>query len=247
VEKRRFTTAHLAAEIIGKHRLEEGVEVLRQSLRSRDIFLIGKSMVSLARLDDRETIAEIERIFSTTRNPRLVIHGATALEIFGSPTSIPTIVKKLEQRTTIFVRDEIILALAGILGIQDFFYPLYLSFINNMVEGTARLGDTIDELMAKRRQPEVEEKQLRSIVRAMTKDERRSTQRQTQELHHVFGTLKIRIADTEISHLLQEAAQNAKVVGVKRFRFLMVAAAIWFSFYGDDRPSRPGSSRSRGK
>jgi hypothetical protein len=137
VEKHRFTTAHLAAEIIGKQKLKEGVQALRQSLRSRDFFLMGKSMVSLARLNDRESIAEIERIFEKTRNPRLIIHGATALEIFKSSTSVPVLIQKLEQRMSLFVRDEIILGIAGVLGIQDFFYPLYTSFINDTAEGNA--------------------------------------------------------------------------------------------------------------
>ena len=150
-------------------------------------------------------------------------------------------IKKLEERTTLFVRDEIILTIAGLLGFQDFFYPLYISFINDTADGTARLGDFIDEFVAKGIQPHVEEKRLRSVLRAQTNAGKQTAQKFVREVDDLFGTLQVSVADVEISPLLQEAVRNAKVVRLKRFRFLLAAVAIWFAFLAQAGPSGSGS------
>ncbi len=240
VEKRRFTTAYLAAEIIGKHRVQEGIEALRRSLGSKDFFLIGKSMVSLALLNDRESIPAIERIFEKTRNPRLLIHGATALEIYKSPTSIAVLLKTLEKRTSLLVRDEIILAISGILRIQEFFYPLYLSYINDKSDGMARLLDSIDELMVKQPKLLVPEDQLRNIARSQGLGVKRGVQRFSKEVSSIFGALKISIDGKNWGPSLREAALNANLTRLRRFRFLLTAVAIRFAISTDGSTSNSG-------
>jgi MFS family permease len=69
VKNHSYTTAYLAADILGSRKIVQGVPVLRKSLESSDFFLQGKSMVALARLEDRPSIAARTRGLSFTAPP----------------------------------------------------------------------------------------------------------------------------------------------------------------------------------
>ena len=69
VKRGEFTTAYLAADMLGTHRIIESVPVLREALESNDYFLEGKAMLSLARLGDTDSVPRILEIFSLTYNP----------------------------------------------------------------------------------------------------------------------------------------------------------------------------------
>ena len=140
-----FTTAHKAADLIGRKRLSDGVEVLRNSLSSPDVFLVGKAMVSLARLGDQSSRATIEELFRSTDNPRLLIHGAAALELFGDPASLDDVLAVLERAPSRYARDEVILSAAGILEMANSFYPLYQGFLADPRRGLAMVTDYVAE------------------------------------------------------------------------------------------------------
>ena len=140
-----FTTAHKAADLIGRKQLADGVEVLRGSLASPDVFLVGKAMVSLARLGDQASRAPIEELFRSTGNPRLLIHGAAALELFGDPASLDDVLAVLERAPSRYVRDELILSAAGILEMANNFYPLYQGFLADARHGLAMVTDYVAE------------------------------------------------------------------------------------------------------
>ena len=140
-----FTTAHKAADLIGRKRLSDGVEVLRNSLSSPDVFLVGKAMVSLARLGDQPSRATIEELFRSTDNPRLLIHGAAALELFGDPASLDDVLAVLERAPSRYARDEVILSAAGILEMANSFYPLYQGFLADPRRGLAMVTDYVAE------------------------------------------------------------------------------------------------------
>jgi len=113
---------------------------------SDDFFLCGKAMVALARLDDKKSIREIEHIVQETGNPRIIIHGALALEIFKSIPSIKLLLEKIKKLPEkmhpdlyLYVRDEIILAISGIIGMDSFFYPLYRAYKKNGLSGFSDL------------------------------------------------------------------------------------------------------------
>ena len=125
--------------------MREAVPALRRGLESDDVFLAGKCMVALARLGDEASLATVERMYQATGNPRLLIHGAAALELFGRPASLATLLGPLERNPTPFARDEIILAAAGILRIADTFYPLYQEFLAEPRHGLALLSDFLEE------------------------------------------------------------------------------------------------------
>lgn len=151
VEEQGFTTAYQAAELIGRREMREAVPALRRGLESDDVFLAGKCMVALARLRDEGSLATVARKYRETANPRLLIHGAAALELYGRPDSLATLLEPLERGPTPFARDEIILAAAGILRISDTFYPLYQEFLTERRHGLALLADLLEERQERRK------------------------------------------------------------------------------------------------
>ena len=145
VDNQPFTTAYLAAEILGRKRVQEALPALRRGLRSDDFFLAGKCMVALGRLADHESLQPVGDLFRNTGNPYLLIHGASTLELLGDPRSLPTLLTALEPEPIAAVRDEVILAAAGILEMADTFYAQYREFLTQADRGRLLLADFIAE------------------------------------------------------------------------------------------------------
>ena len=135
-----YSTAYVAARILGKQRSDVAIPALIDSLRQPDYMLQSMAMIALARIGARQAIPEIEEAIRSTENPRVRISGAYALELFGSIDSIPSLISclKAEDRPA-NVSDELVLAISGILGIDEEFYPLYSEFIDDAKSGVAQL------------------------------------------------------------------------------------------------------------
>ena len=135
-----YTTAYVAARILGKQRSSIAIPALIESLDGPDYMLQSMAMVALARLEAFEAIEKIERLIQSTNNPRVRISGAYALELFGRINSIPTLISclKAEDRPA-NVSDELVLSISGILGIDKEFYLLYSEFIDDNSSGIAQL------------------------------------------------------------------------------------------------------------
>ncbi|MBN2535964.1 MAG: hypothetical protein JXB88_24000 [Spirochaetales bacterium] len=147
VKYHHFTTAFLAAKIIGKLNIKKGIPVLRNALDSDDFFLCGKAMVALARLHDSASIPVIEQLLLRSENPRIIIHAVLALELFKHMPSIVIIIKKIfilsgenHGNKHSFIRDELLLSIAGIIGMDSFFYHLYQTFRKNKAKGLLHLS-----------------------------------------------------------------------------------------------------------
>jgi MFS family permease len=148
VERQPYTTAYLAARILGKgagveeDRRDSVIAVLRRASGAEDYMLQASAMVALARLGDRESIPAIESILASTRIPRVRISAAYALELLCSRVSIPVLVSCLRrERDPAFVSDELLLSTAAIAGIMPRFYSLYAAFLEEEGRGLAALGD----------------------------------------------------------------------------------------------------------
>jgi len=135
-----YSTAYVAARILGKQRSDTAIPALVDSLDGPDYMLQSTSMVALARLGYRPAIAKIEEVIRSIENPRVRISGAYALELFGSIDSIPTLISclKAEDRPA-NVSDELVLTISGILSINKEFYLLYSEFIEDNRSGVAQL------------------------------------------------------------------------------------------------------------
>ncbi len=215
VKNNTNTTAYISADIIGIRGLQSGIDILRKQLDSTDFFLSGKCMVSLARLNDRSSILRIEEIVKSTTNARLVIHGAAALEIFHNITSIQILLEKLEKKTAPFLRDEIILSIAGILNIGKWFYPIYRIFLEQSSDGIATLQDYIN-------QSNIE----KSILTQMTIVIEEVLVKPRTEFKKNIEILLQLIPDKKISQILYDVVNNSHLESLDRLYFLITASCI---------------------
>ncbi len=215
VKNNTNTTAYISADIIGIRGIKSGVDILRKQLSSQDFFLSGKCMVALARLGDIDSIPVIESIVKKTSNARLIIHGASALEIFHNISSIPVLLEKLEKKTAPFLRDEIILSIAGILDIGNWFYPIYRIFLEQSSDGIAMLEDYIN-------QSNIEDPILSKMIIVIEG----ILVKPRTEFKKTIEILLNLIPDKKISQILFDAVNNSQLESLDRLYFLITASCI---------------------
>jgi hypothetical protein len=127
-----YTTAYISARILGNHGCFSAIPAMRGLAASDDYMLAGEAVIALAKLQDLAFRSEIERIVSRTGNPRLKIMGVEALGIYGSPDSLSVLLDMLRSADPPpYLRNEVILAMAGILGIHDSFYPTLVRYLKD--------------------------------------------------------------------------------------------------------------------
>jgi hypothetical protein len=149
VETHTFTTAYVAARILGKSGKADAIPILRKALEVEDYMLQGAAMIALARIGDSDSIPLIESILMRSKNPRVKISAVYALELMQSKASLPALVSSLRRDDPpAFVSDEIILAMASIMGIMKEFYPLYSAYIDDERQGLALLESTARDIIA---------------------------------------------------------------------------------------------------
>ena len=211
VRDHEYTTAHVAAEIIGDRRVSEAIPALREALGSDDFMLCGKAMFALAQLGDRESLDAIRRLFEATPNPRLIIHGARAFARLKAAEMVPVLTTRLEPTIAPFIRDEIILALAEIAGMRDWFYPLYMAFLERQEAGVAEL-----------RERAARDGELAALAGEVTAEP------------EIFGRLAgklaaergVSVAGMDYTALFAAAATNPELMRLARFRFLFAGLLI---------------------
>jgi MFS family permease len=127
-----YTTAYISARILGNHGCFAAIPLLRELAASHDYMLAGEAMIALARLGDEAFRPHIEKIILKTKNPRLRIMGVEAFGIYGSPHSIPVLMDILKiSDPPPYLRDEVTLAIATILDVQNQFYPILVRFLED--------------------------------------------------------------------------------------------------------------------
>jgi predicted MFS family arabinose efflux permease len=223
VKNHAYTTAYLAADIMGNRGVRQGISALRRSLHGKDFFLAGKAMVALAQLGDRESLPAIRGIVARTNNPRLIIHGARALEIYRDAASLPVMLAALRRPGQPFVRDEIILAMAEILGMGQWFYPKYVDFLARGSTGVSLLEDHV----AAGEHPRIPRQLLAELLRRLP-----------QRNHALFGalaaelleTVPIRCEGVDASAVLRQAVLSPQTARLERLLFLVAAAIVWYAF-----------------
>jgi len=147
VRNNPFTTAYISCRILGNHGVRKAVPLIRTLLRAEDYMLVGEAMLALARLGDQDFRPQIEEYIKMTKNPRIRIMGASALETFGSYESIQVLLDLLrEENPPPYLRDEVVLSIAGIVGILERFYPLLVQYREDPALVNALAMDEIDEI-----------------------------------------------------------------------------------------------------
>lgn len=222
VKNHKFTTAYIAARILGRKGIRQGMRELRRSVGSSDYLLQANAMVALARLGDAESIPLIERAMERTRNPLVLIHAATALDELKSTGSIPVLMEALKiQHAPPFLRDELILSIAGVLGIANWFYPHYAAYLDRARSGGSSLMDYLDEKYQEN--CGVAKSSIRQVISLMYRD---STRFARESVGLLVQLSRNRRGPTNLVAFI-EAAADPDLIRFERFSFLVSAILVW--------------------
>jgi hypothetical protein len=127
-----FTTAYRSARTLGNHGVFQAIPLLRELAVSSDYMLAGEAMIALAKLMDIAFKPQLEQIVMETQNPRLRIAGVEAIGIFGFTDSLPILLDLLRvPDPPPYLRDEVVMAMAGILNMDNKYYSLLIRFLAN--------------------------------------------------------------------------------------------------------------------
>jgi HEAT repeat protein len=144
-----YTTAYISARILGNHGISAAIPLLRELTESEDYMLAGEAILALARLRDEPFRPHIEALILKTPNPRLKIMGVEAFGIYRSVKSMGVLLDILRSADPPpYLRDEVVLALASILDIQNLFYPVLVRFLESENPGAAVAALALDEAEA---------------------------------------------------------------------------------------------------
>ena len=124
-----FTTAPLAAQILGEHGVKSAIPELRTKLDSENPYLAGRALAALAQLEDRESYGRIKGIFRDSANQFIIINGAAALSIIGDQEAVELLLEKIKDESLDrSVRGEIYSAIADVGGVGDEFFKLFRQY-----------------------------------------------------------------------------------------------------------------------
>ncbi|MBQ5780623.1 MAG: hypothetical protein IIW10_01570, partial [Spirochaetaceae bacterium] len=138
----KYTSAAVAASILGKFKVRSAVNALRECVDSDDYMLAAESILSLARIGDDKSQLECAEIATKTKNPHILLWTVRAMRIYGNLASMPVLQNLLRtERDIDSVENEIILAFAKILGIHKIFYKPFSDFCENRQRGESILLD----------------------------------------------------------------------------------------------------------
>ncbi len=142
-----YSTGYLAAIIMAENNYQEAVPLLRKYLDSIDLYLKGSSMVGLAMLEDIESYKKIEKIFTETTNPKVLINGAMALSRMNDIKMAGVLLKKTLKSVCPekLIRDEIIYCAAELTGYGDDFYKILRIYEKNPKNGLLSVIDAISD------------------------------------------------------------------------------------------------------
>ncbi|TVR61109.1 MAG: MFS transporter [Spirochaetaceae bacterium] len=228
VESGEFTTAHVAARLLGRKKLIEGREALRGKLDSPDYLTRAEAMVALARLGDERSIPRIRDTIVRSDNPRVVMYAAHALRIFGYVESIPSIVDAYKNPILPdYVRDEVIFSLAGICGIDEWFYPIYTTYVVDHVAGAESLREFASR--EQKRNPIREYDTVRAVIVSLHSERTRSAQR----LVSLVRVAQTRSMTPHMGRVWVDAIEDPDLRAHDRLLFLVCAVTVQSLFAGD--------------
>ncbi|MFW5814883.1 MAG: MFS transporter [Spirochaetota bacterium] len=146
VEHGQFTTAWVAADVLGESGRREAIDSLRAGLDSDDQILQGRCMTALVQLRDEESYERIEALFETTANPRVAIRGANALASIGGEENMLRVLRRtIDEGLPAGVRDELLTAAASMVGVDGQVYRFLRTYNADKERGVA---ETLPDVQA---------------------------------------------------------------------------------------------------
>jgi MFS family permease len=137
-----YTTAYRSARALGNHGVFPALALLRELAVSSDYMLSGEAMIALAKMKDNAFRPSVEEIILATDNPRLKMAGVEAIGIYAYPESLPLLLDILKGvNPPPYLRDEVALAIANILDIQNKCYPVLVRFLEDESLASALASD----------------------------------------------------------------------------------------------------------
>lgn len=213
-----YTTAPLAARLLGDFRVHQAVPLLRERLTSPDYRLAGESMYALARIGDTKSQTAIGEALSATDNPFILVRGVQAIAEYGTPASIPILLGLLRnENLPPHVADETILTLSAFMGMPKKFFYSYEEWTRNRDLAAHLLEDYMDECFARRKLVDPE---LAEILRAFMTDPGKDADFDAWIMRFHRGKTGV------LTALLLGVALDAEILRQDSFRFFLCFWAL---------------------
>jgi Na+/melibiose symporter-like transporter len=229
--KNPYTTAYSSARTLGNHNVFAAIPLLRELAVSDDYMLAGEAMIALAKLADNAFRPEIEHTVQETDNPRLKLAGVEAIGIYKYPLSLPLLLDTLRgDNPPPYLRDEVVLSMANILGVQHKFYPLLVRFLadESMVSALAmdEVESAFEYYMSVHGRKRVKKKSERAVLDQHAKVFQSAASNYIQntnrtELCRWILLLPEDLVDTVIQTVLSEVVLDDDYLSYPRLRLLI--------------------------
>lgn len=158
-----FSTAALAARLLGRFRVKQAVPLLQASVSSPDYRLCGEAIRALARIGDEMSQFIVRDALLSSNNPFILIRGVQAMEEFASASSIPILLDLLRnEELPAHVADEALLGLSGLMGVPKRFYYSFGEYVRDRSKGISLVLDALDEAYARKKRQDPVLRQLLS-------------------------------------------------------------------------------------
>lgn len=136
-----YTTAFIAARILGRHGVRRAIPALEACLDSSDYLLRGNAVYSLAQMlgvdAEQRVLAGLEG-----KNPRVALSAAAAARFCPTENVFrKLLVRAARVERVAALRDECLLSAAGLLGADDTFFAAYGSFEDSPSHSIETLKD----------------------------------------------------------------------------------------------------------
>jgi HEAT repeat protein len=212
LKRGEFTSAWIAAEILGENCVKEATGELRACLDSEDPSLRGKSMVALVQLGDEASYERIRREFAASVNPRILINGAQALASMDQPEDVRLLLEKSkDSQIPEPVVEELLSQVASLNGTEESFYTLMREY--------------------HRSRPRAVSFALASLASTVPPEERRQLSREAADavpLKHLLATLYRLSERSEDKHLsgIRSFLKNASAESIPEQTALCLAVVL---------------------
>jgi len=218
LETGEFSTAALAARLLGQFRVHTASAPLRKALSSPDYRLVAEAMLALARIGDSRAQFLVGDILLSSTNPFILVHGVRAMEIWHTAAAVPILLDLLRnEHLPPHVADETILTLSVLMGVPRRFFYRYEEYTRERERVSVFMFEELDEVFSRKK---IKDAEFQTIVMDFLED-------QYADGPFVRWVLDSQRGKTGIfSALLVSVALDAELNRLEPFRFFLCFWAV---------------------